>query len=82
MEENEDVDRNLSAEEVDSDDMAGDLCDSDEDDGVERRAVFKAVRSENRCTKEQSMESKSKTKSASKPEKREKFVQEFDTNVF
>ena len=39
-------DANLSAEEVDSDDMAGGLCDSDSDDGKERRQVFKAVRKE------------------------------------
>lgn len=42
------MDRNLSCEEVDSDDLAGGLCDSDDSDGEERRAVFKAMRSEKR----------------------------------
>ena len=42
------IDRNLSCEEVDSDDLAGGLCDSDDSDGEERRAVFKAMRSEKR----------------------------------
>ena len=56
------MDRNLSAEEVDSDDMAGDLCGSDEEDGSNRRQVFKAMRSENRA----------KTKGLAEP-KREKF---------
>ena len=56
------MDRNLSAEEVDSDNMAGDLCGSDEEDGSNRRQVFKAMRSENRA----------KTKGLAEP-KREKF---------
>ena len=63
------MDQNLSAEEVDSDDMAGDLCESDEEDGENRRADFKAVRNEKR--------SNGILKPASK-----KFRQEFDTNVF
>ena len=33
VEEAEEMDRNLSCEEVDSDDMVGGLCDSDSDDG-------------------------------------------------
>merc|ERR1719188_2336214 len=44
-------DANLSAEEVDSDDMAGGLCDSDSDEGEERRAVFKVMRAEKRGAK-------------------------------
>ena len=46
------MDKNLSAEEVDSDDMAGDLCGSDEEDGQNRRGVFKAMRAEKRMMNE------------------------------
>ena len=58
--------KNLSAEDVDSDDMAGGLCYSDEEPS--RRGVFKAVRANNRVKVGQ--------------KKRRKFVQEFDTNVY
>ena len=48
LQEEAELDRNLSCEEVDSDDLAGGLCDSDEEEGSNRRAVFKAMRSEKR----------------------------------
>ena len=67
--EKEEIDRYDSAEEVDSDDMAGDLCDSDSDDGQERRALFKVARASRRGG--------AGTEPASS-----KFNQEFDTNVF
>lgn len=67
------MDKNDSAEDLDSDDMAGGLCGSDDEDGSTRKDVFKAMRAEKR-SKEQS--------SKSKPAKREIFKQEFDTNVF
>ena len=51
--------------------MAGDLCDSDSDDGAERRVMFKAVRSEKRGTRGGTNEQKPKT-----------YKNEFDTNVF
>ena len=49
LESEQELDRNLSCEEVDSDDLAGGLCDSDSEDGAERRGVFKAMRSEKRA---------------------------------
>ena len=52
--------------------MAGNLCGSDEEDGANRRQVFKAMRTEKR----------SKTTKGLTEPKREKFQQEFDTNVF
>ena len=67
--EQEEIDRYDSAEEVDSDDMAGDLCDSDSDDGQERRALFKVARA-------------SKRGAAGTEPAASKFNQEFDTNVF
>ena len=53
--------------------MAGNLCGSDEEDGSNRRQVFKAMRSQKR--------SGTSRKGVDEP-KREKFQQEFDTNVF
>ena len=63
--------RNMSAEEVDSDDMAGGLCYSD--DGSSRRENFKAVRSNKPV---------SRASAAGPQKKRRKVVQEFDTNVY
>ena len=48
--------------------MAGDLCDSDSDDGQERRALFKIARGAKRGG----------ASAVAAP----KFNQEFDTNVF
>ena len=61
--------RNMSAEQVDSDDMAGGLCYSDEEPAS--RGVFKAMRKEKRGRG-----------GAAKKARRAKVVQEFDTNVF
>lgn len=60
--------RNMSAEQVDSDDMAGGLCYSDEEPAS--RGVFKAMRKEKRKG------------GGAKKARRAKVVQEFDTNVF
>ena len=78
-EEDEELDRNLSCEEVDSDDMAGGLCDSDDEDGAQRRAVFKAVRSEKRSTRGADS---SGAGAGAQATNSKKYNQEFDTNVF
>ena len=65
----QEIDRYDSCEEVDSDDMAGDLCDSDSDEGEERRANFKALRG-------------AKRESTKQEAPGQKYNQEFDTNVF
>ena len=70
-------DENLSCEEMDSDDMAGGLCDSDSDNGENRRAVFKAYRMEKKALED--VEDDPDADLAAPPSK---FVQEFDTNVF
>ena len=43
-----DAEHNLSAEEVDEDDLAGSLHASDDEDGQERRQMYKAIKSEAR----------------------------------
>ena len=43
-----DAEHNLSAEEVDSDDLAGSLNASDDENGEQKRAQYKAVKSEAR----------------------------------
>ena len=73
----------MSCEEVDSDDLAGGLCESDEEDGVARRGVFKAMRSEKRSKRGGGGGGGAGLFSANlPPQKREKYAQEFDTNVF
>ena len=72
----EEEEANLSCEEVNSDDMAGGLCDSDSDEGGERRAVFKVMRAEKRGAKSGGVAAEM---NGPKPKT---YKQEFDTNVF
>ena len=64
------------------DDMAGGLCDSDSDDGAERRAVFKAVRSEKRKVRRGGAGGGPGKKDQNPVVVPKKYNQEFDTNVF
>ena len=80
----------MSCEEVDSDDLAGGLCESDEEDGVARRGVFKAMRSEKRSKRGGDGSGVGRGGGGGglfsapnlPPQKRQKYAQEFDTNVF
>ena len=82
LQEEAELDRNLSCEEVDSDDLAGGLCDSDEEEGSNRRAVFKAMRSEKRSKGGISRGGGGGGGRSAQASKPTKYAQEFDTNVF
>ena len=73
-----DAEHNLSAEEVDSDDLAGSLNASDDEDGEERRALYKAAKSDARSEFALSANQPQNAQN-SKPSS---YYQEFDTNVF
>lgn len=61
------IDRNLSCEEMDSDELDGDLNLSDDDsNGTDKRQQFKS----------------SRMQAAAPQENREQFAVEFDTNIF
>jgi len=62
------MDRNLSCEEMDSDDLGGDLNLSDQEDGAEMRSMNRVVQQSRRA------------RGAAK--KQNKYAQEYDTNVF
>ena len=61
------MDRNLSAEEMDSDDLGGDLNLSDQEDGANERAFRRDFRAQKRAVTNV---------------KANVYQQEFDTNVF
>ena len=67
IQENEAIDRNLSCEELDSDDLGGDLNLSDSDDGQQKRAFRREFKARKRGANQ---------------ERANVYRQEFDTNVF
>lgn len=63
----DEMDRNLSCEEMDSDDLGGDLNLSDSEGGQEERVIRRNYKAQKRATRNESVN---------------KYRHEFDTNVF